>query len=86
MRMVFTIIVGLTLMFAITTTWYFGNVLVVIIGQMAYTMVSGNPDATAVIGLLEFVSIVWGPVLDIFVVLWLIASAQARDAESEIYG
>ena len=47
---------------------------------------SATGGAQSVLNLAVWANIIWGPVFDILVVVWMIASAQARDVESEIYG
>lgn len=84
MRMLFVIITGLTLIFFITVSWYFSQAMVVSISVAI--MASLSSDAASVLNLAQFCSIVWGPAFDIIIIIWMIASAQVRDAESEIYG
>jgi len=35
---------------------------------------------------IEYAEIAWGPVTDLFILLWMISSAAKRDVESELYG
>lgn len=78
--MLFVVITGLTLLFVITVSWYFSQALIVGIASA----ISGSlgADAASVLSLTEFASIVWGPILDVLVVLWMIASAQVEDVQS----
>lgn len=82
--MLFVIITGLTLLFIITVSWYISQVIVTGICSALFSTLSG--DAAGVMGLAQFASIIWGPILDILVIVWMIAAAQMRDVESEIYG
>jgi len=47
------------------------------------TGLSGPGFSTAT--LLMFVAAWWGPIFDVIVVIWAVASAQAEDATSGIY-
>lgn len=83
MRMLFVVLTGLTLIFIITTGWYISQTVVLSIANAFIGDVTG--DALNLIHLIQFVNVAWGPVFDILVVAWMIAAAQARDVESEIY-
>ena len=82
--MVFVIVTGLSLMLMITVGWYVTLVMVTSILSAVFTTLSG--DAQNVATLANYGAIIWGPLFDFLIVLWMIASAQARDVESEIYG
>ena len=84
MRMLFVIITGLTLLFIITTAWYVSQPVIVSIAGAFFSSLSG--DAQSVMGLVQFCSIIWGPIFDILIIVWMIASAQMRDVESDLYG
>jgi hypothetical protein len=43
---------------------------------------SGLNVATAI----EYANYVWGPILDVFIVLLALLNSQRRDVESEVYG
>lgn len=86
MRMIFVIITGIGLIFTIGVCWYLSQTLVT---QIAYTFsgqITATEEGTSTLQLLEYANIVWGPLLIILVIVWMIASAQAKDIESEIYG
>lgn len=83
MRMVFVIVTGLTLMLILTVGWYVTLAMVTGLLSVMFTSLSG--DAQNVATLANYGAIVWGPLFDFLIILWMIASAQARDVESEIY-
>jgi hypothetical protein len=85
MRMLFVILTGIILLFTITMGWYISQTLVVSIATAMMPQLTSTAEGSSLLSLLEFCNIVWGPVFDFLVVLWMIASAQARDVESEIY-
>jgi len=45
-----------------------------------------NPSARNAVTAIEYGSIAWGPLMTLFVLLWMIYSASQRDVESQIYG
>lgn len=85
MRMLFVILTGIILLFTITMGWYISQTLVTSIATAFAAQITGTSEGSSLLSLLEFCNIVWGPVFDFLVVLWMVASAQARDVESEIY-
>jgi len=85
MRIIKVWIAAFTLMFIFTIAWYVS--LPTVLGMA--TGLEGsitNPAATNVVAAIKYACYVWGPILDIFLVLWAIISSQTRDVESEIYG
>lgn len=85
MKMVFIIITGLTLMGMITVAWYVSQTIILSICQ-AFIGEIGTGEGYSIMSLVQFCNIIWGPVFDIIILFWMIASAQARDVESDIYG
>lgn len=72
------------LLFVVTLGWYVSQPVVIGMARSLQPMFdqSGLNIATTI----EYVSFAWGPILDIFILLWAIISSQARDVESQIYG
>lgn len=83
MRMLFVILTGLSLIFVVTVAWYFSQPVVLSLSNAFISELSG--DALSVMHLVQFANIIWGPLFDILIITWMIASAQARDIESERY-
>jgi len=81
--MVFVIITGLASMFIITVAWYVTLTMVTALLSGFFTLLSSDAQNTATLA--NYAAIVWGPFFDLLVVVWMIASAQARDVESERY-
>lgn len=84
MRMLFVIITGVSLLFIITVGWYIGMAVGVSLIAVIFPVVEAEGQSVAT--LINYALILWGPFFDILVVLWMIASAQANDVESSIYG
>jgi len=85
MRIVMVWIVTIILIFTISLGWYVSQPIVIGVSRglkSSITDANGKLVATAV----EYVSYAWGPILNIFVLLWAVISSQKRDVESEIYG
>jgi hypothetical protein len=85
MRMIFVIITGLTLMLTITVAWYVSQTIVLSICE-AFIGEIGTGEGYNIMSLVQFCNIIWGPLFDGIILFWMIASAQARDVESDIYG
>ena len=84
--MVFVILTGIGLIFTIGTGWYLSQTLVLQIASSCGGLITATEEGASLLNLVEWANIVWGPLLIILVIVWMIASAQARDVESEIYG
>ncbi len=69
----------------ITTAWYISQPIVLQLSQAALGQdLSGTP--LSLVSLVQFANIIWGPIFDGIILFWMVASAQARDIESEAYG
>lgn len=86
MRIVFVILTGIGLIFTIGTGWYLSQTLVLQIAYGCEGLITATEEGASLLNLVEWANILWGPLLIILVIVWMIASAQARDVESEIYG
>lgn len=86
MRMVFVILTGIGLIFTIGTGWYLSQTLVLQIASNCLGLITATEEGASLLNLVEWANIVWGPLLILLVIVWMVASAQARDVESEIYG
>ncbi len=75
-------ITGLTLMGMITTAWYVTQPIVLAISA---SIVGTGGSGESTMNLIQYATIIWGPLFDIIVLFWMIASAQARDITSEVY-
>ena len=84
MRILFVWATAIMLCAIITMGWYFSQPIVLVLSNAAIET-NLSTEATAVLYLVQYGNIVWGPVLDFIVILWAIASSQARDIESEMY-
>lgn len=79
-------ITGLTLLFIITAGWYVSNMVASSILYNVIEEMTLTSEGESLVGLATFLNIIYGPVLDILVIIWMVAAAQQRDIESELYG
>ena len=86
MRIVWVLIVGSILLFSITVGWYISMPVVMGFSRGINATIYGSASARNALTAIEYASIAWGPLLDIFVLLWMIMSASKKDVESQIYG
>jgi hypothetical protein len=84
MRMLFVLITGIVLLGTITTAWYISQPIVLALANGFFGSVTG--EGLSILHLVEFANIIWGPAFDGIILFWMVASAQARDIESEVYG
>jgi len=94
MRMIFVVITGLVLITLITFTWYVFQPLAytsiemseTILGMMIGTTAQEYQLAVQNNSILYWLNLLWGPVADIFVLLWMVVSAGTVEPRSEIFG
>jgi hypothetical protein len=84
--MVFVVVTGLLLMFTITVGWYVSNGVTASIAAGYMAQLTSSSGGAQITSLVLFANAWWGPIFDAIVVLWMFASAQAKDVESEMYG
>ena len=72
-------------MFIITTAWYLGLTIITGITQNLLLSLEEGSQGQSLVYLIQYANIFWGPIFDVLVIIWMIASAQARDVESEYY-
>jgi len=85
MRIVRVLVVGSILIFMVSLGWYISQPVVIGFSRginASVTDAGGRNVMTAI----EYTSYAWGPVLILFILLWIISSAAKRDVESELYG
>jgi hypothetical protein len=85
MRIVFVWLSAFTLLFMITLGWWVSQPVVIGVSQGLRTQIT-NPNGLLVATGVEYVSYVWGPLFDVFILLWAVLNSQRRDVESEVYG
>ena len=86
LRMLFVVLTGIALIFVIGTCWYLSQTLVTQIASAFLGEISASSEGESMLQLVQWCNIVWGPAFIVLVIVWMVASAQARDVESEIYG
>lgn len=89
MRIVLVWIVGLVLIAMVITAWYTAQPLLAYsIDLVDNFMQQTNWNSTRssqTFTILDFLSLIWGPIIVIAILVWMFISAQRRDVESEIY-
>jgi hypothetical protein len=93
MRMIFVVITGLMLITLITFTWYVFQPLAyqtISLSETILNLFGLSPEqmqlATQNNAMLYWFNLLWGPLADIFVMLWMVVSAGRMEVRSEIYG
>lgn len=80
MRILFVWLTCVAIMFTVTVGWYISQELVVQIAHQCLSDVTGQ--GLALLTLIEYANIIWGPLFDILILLWAIVSSQATDPVS----
>ena len=83
MRIVVVLIYGISMLFLVSIGWYAS--LPIILG-IANSLSFGTGVTYSLSLGIRYASYAWGPALILFILLWMVISAQARDVESEMYG
>jgi len=86
MRIVVVWLTALILLFVVSVGWYASLPIVIGVSQTMANYYSESSLASNIALAIEYVTYAWGPLLDLFIVLWAIMSSQRRDVESEVYG
>jgi len=85
-RVVKVWIMASIIIFTVSLGWYVSQPVVIGFSRSLNATISGNQNAVNAATAIEYGSIIWGPLLIIFILLWAIVSSQQRDVESVIYG
>jgi hypothetical protein len=84
MRIVFVWVTAVMLCAFVTIGWYVSNTTINAIASSSLESI-GVGKGFSLVQLLEWVNIIWGPVLDIVVILWAIANSDHKGAISDYY-
>jgi hypothetical protein len=84
MKILFVWITATILCLTITTAWYVGNFMVVSIAHSFATLITGGQGGQLV-GLIEFMMSIWGPLFDLMVLVWALVSSGRVTTESQTY-
>ena len=77
---------ALIFMFAITASWWLTLPIVISIADTLKPMVPSTVhEVSLLIDAVSYVTTLWGPLLDLFILIWAFMESQRRDVESEIY-
>ena len=85
MRIVRVLVVGIILIFTVSLGWWVSQPVVIGVSRGINASVTDARGRTAMTAI-EYGSYAWGPLIDVFILLWMITSAGKRDVESELYG
>jgi len=85
MRIVFVWVTTFILLFTVSIGWYLSLPVTIGLMRSLQTVVT-DPTALGIARIVEFVGIIWGPLWDLFILLWAVISSQRRDVESMVYG
>lgn len=86
MRIVYVWLFAFTLLFMISVGWWVSLPIIAGISNGLKPRIT-DPTALNIAIAVEYVSYVWGPLFDVFILLWAIMNSQQRDVESEVrYG
>lgn len=86
MRIIRVSVIAMILLFTISIVWYVSQPAVIGVSRALNSTYYENANARNVATAVEYGSIAWGPIVDIFILLWWVLSAGKKDVESEIYG
>jgi len=85
MRIVRVLIIGSILLFVSTIGWYISQPVIFGLTRGLNSTISADANAVNVATAIEYASIAWGPLMTLFIVVWMVASASKRDVESVLY-
>lgn len=84
MRILVVWLNAFAIMFMVTIGWWISQPVVLGVSSGLKSQMSGAGLSVAYA--VEYASYVWGPILDVFILLWAFMNSQKRDVESEVYG
>lgn len=86
MRILLVWVTAIALIFMVSLGWYVSLPAVIGISRALNNTYYDNPNGRNVATAVEYASFAWGPVINLFILLWAVISSQKRDVESEVYG
>jgi hypothetical protein len=75
----------MTLLFMISVGWWVSLPIVIGVSQGLRAQIT-NPNGLNIATMVEYVEYVWGPLFDVFILVWAIMEGQRHDVESEVHG
>jgi hypothetical protein len=84
MRIVYVWLSAFTLLFMISVGWWVSLPIVIGVSMSLKPQIT-DPAGLNIATAVEYVGYVWGPLFDIFILLWAILNSQRKDVESEVY-
>ena len=84
MRIVYVWLTTFTLLFMISVGWWVSLPIVIGVSMGLKSQIT-SPNGLLIATAIEYVSYIWGPLFDIFIILWAVLNSQHRDVESEVY-
>lgn len=86
MRMIVVWSVALTLLFTVSVGWLICLPICFALSSSIEAQVSTLPSALGAFRIIEYVVILWGPIWDIFILLWAFMESHRIDVTSQVYG
>jgi len=83
MRILLVWVVAITLIFAVSLGWYVSLPIVLGVSRGISSML--NAQGQTVARGIEYASYAWGPIINLFILLWAIVSSSKHDIESVYY-
>ncbi len=84
MRIIIVVAVAIVTMIPVSIAWYTLLPIAYSIGSQIESIASGQALTTLYIA--EYVALLWGPLWDIFIILWAVVESQRVDYQGITYG
>ena len=84
MRVVKVWVSALVFMFVITVSWWITMPVVLAFINAVSSSITVS-EGIMLMNAVGYVAVLWGPLLDLFILVWAFMESQRRDVESEIY-
>jgi len=84
MRILFVWLSASVMIFTVTVGWYVSQPAVLGVAYAIKTSIT-NPTGQSIATLVEYASFWWGPLIDLFILLWAYVSSQRTEYESYAY-
>jgi len=84
-RIVQVWVVAIILVFSVSLSWYVSQPIILGVSRGLSSSITTSQGQLVATGV-EYVSYAWGPLLNIFILLWAVISSSKQDIESSVYG
>ena len=86
LRMIVVWSVAFTLLFTVSVGWLISLPICFALSSSIEDQVNTLPGALSAFRIIEYVVILWGPIWDIFILLWAFMESHRIDVTSQVYG